>query len=83
MDVRSALACDRAHHLMNRLIALDDGEFGHRDRTDRADTTHVMADQIDDHQRLGEILRAACEFGLQCRIFLGRPATADRALDRA
>ena len=52
----SSAPVDVGDHLVHRRVLLDRHQFGHAHAVDLADAAEVVAQQVDDHQVLGERL---------------------------
>ena len=67
---------------MNGGVALQSHELGHMDGARSADTSKVIAKQVDNHHVLGSIFVAADQFSGQIGITLGIAVPGSGALDR-
>src|SRR2546421_59885 len=67
---------------MHRREVLEREQLAHAHRAWRADPREIVADQIDDHQVFGAVLRALRQRASERRVVLGTDAARPRALDR-
>ena len=76
-------AGDSRDHLVDCRVGLDDHQLGHGDGVQRADAAEVVAQEVDDHQVLGEGLLVVLQLGAQRLVAAGILGAPRGALDRA
>src|SRR6185295_16455717 len=80
--IAAQMPCDSAHQLMNGRVAFYMHEFWHGDGAKAANSSKIVAQEIDDHQVFRMALRIIREPLAELLIFRRVRATPDCPLDR-